>query len=228
LKFYQSVTDETGAQARLDDIIDSAARDLVTRNLLVETVRNSNAILEERSEEEGTQESSQIRHGSKEDIERIETGREQIINQILKKASEMTPEYGIELIDVQIKRINYVEQVRLKVFDRMISERQRIASEYLSEGKGTAAEIKGKQEKELNQIESTAYKRAEELKGEADAEATKIYAEAYNKDPEFYSFWKTLETYKSNSGNQNSENIKLILTTDSDFYKYLKSVSPEK
>lgn len=215
LNFYQSVTNETGAHARLDDIIDSAARDLVTGNLLVETVRDSNEILQEDPTLE-------------ENVGRIEIGRKEIVNQIQKEALELMPQYGIELIDVQIKRINYVDQVRQKVFGRMTSERERIASKYRSEGKGEAAEIKGTQEKDLNQIESAAYKRAEKIKGQADAEATKIYADAYNKDPEFYSFWKTLETYKNNSEGQSSKNSKLILTTDSDFYKYLKNVSPAK
>jgi len=228
LKFYQSVTNETGAHTRLDDIIDSAARDLVTRNLLVETVRNSNDIFDERGEEESTQESSQTQSESESEVEHIEIGREKIVNQILTTAAETTPQYGIELIDVQIKRINYVEQVRKKVFARMISERDKIASEYRSEGKGGAAEIKGTEEKELSQIQSNAYKRAEEIKGEADAKATKIYAEAYDKDPEFYSFWKTLETYKSNSEKSGNKNTQLILTTNSDFYKYLKNVSPKK
>lgn len=215
LDFYQSVTNETGAHARLDDIIDSAARDLVTGNLLVETVRDSNEILQEDPTLE-------------ENVGRIEIGRKEIVNQIQKEALELMPQYGIELIDVQIKRINYVDQVRQKVFGRMTSERERIASKYRSEGKGEAAEIKGTREKDLNQIQSAAYKRAEKIKGQADAEATKIYADAYNKDPEFYSFWKTLETYKNNSEGQSSKNSKLILTTDSDFYKYLKNVSPAK
>jgi len=227
LKFYQSVTNETGAQARLDDIIDSAARDLVTGNILVETVRNTNAILD-RMNEPQTEEDEEQSQSESEDFERIEIGREQIVQKIYESASNDVPQYGIELIDVQIKRINYVTQVREKVFDRMISERDRIASKYRSEGKGRAAEIKGKQERDLNEIQSTAYKRAEELKGQADAEATKIYAEAYEKDPDFYSFWKTLDTYKTNYQTQSNKNSKLILTTDSDFFKYLKNVSPKK
>ncbi|OQX85531.1 MAG: HflC protein [Candidatus Latescibacteria bacterium 4484_7] len=214
LVFYQSVGNVVGAQTRLDDIVDSAARDIVSSNLLIEVVRNSNRVVEELG-----------RGGKREEeivvtFENIKLGREKLTHEILKRASELTPQYGIELLDVQIKRLNYVEDVRKKVYERMISERQRIASKYRSEGEGKKAEIIGMKEKELNRIQSEAYKRAQEIKGEADGRATKIYADAYRLDPEFYSFLKTLEVYKNTIG----KNSQVIITTDSDIYRYLKRI----
>ncbi|MFB3041986.1 MAG: protease modulator HflC [Candidatus Poribacteria bacterium] len=216
LAFYQSLRTEDNAQSRLDDIIDSASRDLVTGQRLIEMVRDSNRILnrslEAVEEEEGG--------GSSEPLERIEIGREKVRQMILENAQQSLPkEFGIELIDVQIKRINYVESVRRQVFARMISERERIAAQYRSEGEGEAAQIMGKKQKELQRIESEAYKTAEQLRGNADAEAIQIYAEAHGKDPEFFSFLQTLETYRKTIG----QNTRLILATDSDLYQYLKS-----
>ena len=216
LAFYEALGTEERAQSRLDDIMNSAARDLVTRQLLIEVVRNSNRVLdlnlEELEEEEGG--------GSDEPLERIEIGREEITKMILEKAQQSLPEeFGIELIDVRIKRINYVESVRLEVFARMISERNRIAAKYRSEGEGEAADIMGQKLKELERIQSEAYEKAEQIKGNADAEAIQIYAEAHGKDPEFFAFIQTLETYRKTS----NENTRLILTTDSDLYKYLKN-----
>ncbi len=215
LKFYEAVGREDVAQSRLDDIIDSAARDLITSQMLIEAVRNSNRPLYQdidELEEEETQ-------GSDEVSELIEFGREKITQMILQKAQESVAQYGIELIGVRIKRINYVDEVRAKVFDRMKSERERIAAKYRSEGEGEAADIMGQKQKELDRIQSNAYKTAEQLKGDADAEAIRIYAEAHGKDPEFFAFTQTLETYKKTS----NENTRLILTTDSDLYKYLKT-----
>ena len=216
LAFYQALRTEDNAQSRLDDIIDSASRDLVTGQRLIEMVRDSNRILnrslEAVEEEEGG--------GSSEPLERIEIGREKIRQMILEKAQQSLPkEFGIELIDVQIKRINYVESVRRQVFARMISERERIAAQYRSEGEGEAAQIMGQKQKELQRIESEAYKKAEQIKGSTDAEAIQIYAEAHGKDPEFFSFLQTLETYRKTIG----QNTRLILATDSDLYQYLKS-----
>jgi len=214
LLFYQSVGNVTGAQTRLDDIIDSAARDIVSSHLLIEVVRNTNKIIE-RSEKMGN-----LEEGIDVSYERIKIGREKLTEEILKRASELVPQYGIELLDVQIKRLNYVEDVRKKVYERMISERQRIASKYRSEGEGKKAEILGMKEKELNRIQSEAYRTAQEIKGEADGKATKIYADAYRVDPEFYAFMKTLEVYRNTIGS----NSKVILTTDSDLYRYIKRV----
>ncbi|MBU1087022.1 MAG: protease modulator HflC [Candidatus Omnitrophica bacterium] len=212
LKFLQSVGNETGGQARLDDILDSATRDAVTNQNLVEAVRNTNRIIEEKT----TPEDDSM--GQVEELEKIEQGRELLTRAILEEASKIVPQYGIELIDIRIKRINYVADVQEKVFERMISERKRAAEQYRSEGQGKKAEIEGKRAKELNQIESDAYRVAEELKGKADAEATNIYAQAYNKSPEFYAFLKTLETYK----NTIDKSTTLILTTDSEYLQYLQ------
>jgi len=212
LKFLQSVTNEIGAHARLDDIVNSATRDIITNHLLVEAVRNTNRISEEK-EELGDEIIV-----TEEAIERIEVGREQLAALILERAQKLAPQYGIELIDVRIKKINYVEAVRRKVYERMIAERKRAAEMYRSEGQGKRAEIAGQRGKELKLITSQAYRTAEIIRGKADAEAIKIYAEAYSKDPDFYAFSKTLETYK----NTIDEKSIVILTTDSEYYKYLK------
>ena len=212
LKFLQTVGNERTALGRLDDIIDSATRNQITSNLLYELVRDSEREFAE------TELSIQV----EEIMSEVQYGREKISRAILEEASQGVPRFGIELIDVRIKRLNYVEQVRQGVYARMIAERKRVAEQYRSEGQGGKAEIEGRREKELQRITSEAYKKAQEIKGEADAEATTIYAGAYNKDPEFYSFLKTLETYKGTL----DENTWLILTSDSDFYKYLKSLSP--
>ena len=209
LKYFQSVHNEAGAQARLDDIIDAATRDAITEHPLLEVVRNSNR----------TMSMAESEMKLAEDVKaKIIWGRNGITKQILERASKMVPQYGIELVDVRIKHINYVEEVRKKVYERMISERTRIAEKYRSEGQGKKAEIEGRMEKELQRITSEAYRKAQEIKGEADAEATGIYAEAYNRDPEFYSFYKTLETYR----NTLKENSWLILSTKNDYLKYLK------
>ncbi len=212
LLFYQSVGNITGAQGRLDDIIDSASRDVISSHLLIECVRNTNTILER--EQVVAEEESEVETI----LEKIELGREALTKEILLIARELVPQYGIELLDVQIKRLNYIEDVRKKVYERMDSERQRIASKYRSEGEGKKAEIDGMKERELNRIYSEAYKRSQEIRGEADAEATKIYANAYKLDPEFYSLLKTLEIYRTSLG----ANSRAILTTDSDIYRYLK------
>lgn len=216
LKFLQSVTNEIGAHARLDDIIDSATRDYITNHDLVEVVRNTNRLLEER----GTGVSEDELIFAVEKLEEISVGRESLTRGILEEASEIMPQYGIKLIDVRIKRINYVKAVQQKVFERMISERKRAAEKYRSEGQGKRAEVEGQMEKELNQIRSEAYKVAEEIKGKADAEAINIYADAYNKDPEFYGFVKTLDTYR----NTIDKDAIIILSTDSEYFGYLKDI----
>lgn len=192
LKFMQSVTNEVGAHARLDDIVDSATRDYITNHNLVEIVRDSNRIIESND----LREQDEIK-ASDEALETIKVGRDAITRGILKQARVIVPQYGIELIDVRIKRINYVKEVRDKVYERMVSERRRAAERYRSEGQGKKREIEGQVVKELQEIRSEAYKIALEIQGKADAEAISIYANAYNKDPEFYSFIKALETYKN-------------------------------
>lgn len=214
LKFYQTVGTEEFAQSRLDDIIDSGARDLVTAQLLIEVVRDSNRVLsldlEVFEDEEGQ---------AGKPLDEIQIGRERITRMILEKVRETVPQFGIEIVDVQVKRINYIDEVRKKVFDRMIAERQRISEKYKSEGEGEAADIMGQKQKELERIQSEAYKKAEQIKGDADAQAIQIYAEAHGQDPEFFAFIQTLETYRQTI----NEGTKLILTTDSDLYRYLKS-----
>ena len=212
LTFFRSVYDERGAHARLDDIIDASVRDLVTANNLVELVRVSNRLLED---------AVIVDKGfvAEEALETITKGRELLRQQIFKRAQELVPQYGIELIDVRIKRVNYVEEVRRKVYDRMVSERMRAAAQYRSEGKGKKAEIEGQTQKELKTILSLAYKDSQKIKGIADKKATEIYAEAYNQDPEFFAFLKTLDAYSRSV----DEDTFLILTTDAEYFKYLKS-----
>jgi len=216
LKFLQSVTNETGAHARLDDIVDSATRDNITRHKLDELVRDSNRLLEESADRVVDPDAVSI----DEELDKISIGREALTRSILNEASKIVPQYGIELIDVRIKRINYVSEVQKKVFERMISERKRAAEKYRSEGQGKKAEIEGQMIKELKQIRSEAYKVAETKKGEADAEAIKIYASAYNQDPEFYGFTKTLDTYKDTV----DKDTVMILSADSEYFEYLKGV----
>jgi membrane protease subunit HflC len=212
LIFFQRVRDERGAQSRVDDIVDGETRNAIANFDLIEIVRSSNR------EFEVTEEMAILDVASI--IPKIETGRNKIAQIILDKASEITPEFGVELMDVKIKRINYVDEVQRKVFDRMIAERQRIASKYRSEGDGKSAEIRGQKERELKKIQSEAYRKAQEVKGKADAEATFIYAQAYNLDPDFYAFTKTLETYRATM----DTNTTMVLTTDSDYLKYFKKV----
>jgi len=214
LKFLQSVGSETAAHARLDDIIDSATRNHITNHKLVEAVRNSNRLISSLGIE--TEEIGISVKG--EALDKIMVGRDALTRGILEEASKIIPQYGIELIDVRIKRINYVKEVQRKVYERMISERKRAAEKYRSEGQGKKAEVEGQMEKELNRIRSDAYRVAEEVKGKADAEAIGIYADAYNRDPEFYSFLRTLDTYKDSIG----ENTTAIFTTDMEYLEYLK------
>lgn len=211
LVFFQRVRDERGAQSRLDDIVDSETRNAVANYDLIEIVRSSNR------EFELTEELAILDISSA--ITEITTGREKIAQTILEKSSQITPEFGVELKDVRIKRVNYVDEVQRKVFDRMIAERKRIAAKYRSEGDGKSAEIRGEKERELKRIQSEAYRKAQEIKGKADAEATRIYANAYNLDPEFYQFMKTLETYVASLDKETW----LLLSTESEFLKYLRS-----
>jgi membrane protease subunit HflC len=218
-RFLESVATEEGAQSRLDDIIDSVVRDQVSGSELVELVRSSTwevpkpEVLEEAA--------ADVEEELKKEIVR---GREEITRTILNEARTVIPQYGIELVDVRIKRLNYVESVREKVYARMISERKRIAARFRSEGEGESAEILGAMEKELRQIRSGAYRRAQEVRGKADAEATRVYGEAFEQDPEFFAFSRTLEAYRES---QNPESV-MILTTDSDYYRYLKDVAPDR
>lgn len=218
LKFFQSVHSETGAQARLDDVIDAAVRNAITTQNLVEAIRTSNRIIENFYE---IKEEGEILI-EKSELEAVYHGRDQLRKNIVATVQEITPQYGIELLDVRVKRINYIEGVRQKVYARMIAERKRAAEEYRSEGRGVSAEILGRTERELRLISSQAYRQAQEIMGEADATAAKIYAEAYNQDPDFYAFLQTLKTYGETIDSQTT----LILTTDDDYFKYLKNSAP--
>ena len=213
LVFLQAVGNEIGAQSKLDNIVNAATRDAITGHLLVEATRNSNRILK-------TKEEKLLAIVAEKALADIKVGREELETMILEKARVLAPQYGIELVDVRIKRINYVEAVRKKVYERMIAERNRAAEQYRSEGLGKRAEIEGQMGKELKQITSKAYKESQGIRGKADAQTIKIYAEAYNKDPEFYSFLKTLETYQKTIDRK----LTLILTTDSDYFGYLKNL----
>ncbi|MBU0484212.1 MAG: protease modulator HflC [Proteobacteria bacterium] len=206
LVFLQAVNNQTRAQTILDDIIDGTVRDLVNKNDLVEIIRSSDWSPD-----------NMTRTGERAS-EKITLGRDKILTMIHEAASKVTPQYGIELIDVMFKRVNYIEKVRLKVYERMISERKRIAAEKRSLGEGQKAEILGKVERELKEITSAAYRKTKEVKGEADAEAAGIYAKAYGQDSEFYGFSKSLESYEKAIG----KNTRLIISSDSQFYKYLE------
>lgn len=209
LLFFQRVQNEIGAQSRLDDIIDGETRSSVARHDLVEMVRSTNR------DREGVAVSSEEETII---LEEIEKGRNRIVQEILERASKRVEDLGIELIDVRFKRINYVEAVQKDVFSRMIAERKRVAAEYRSEGQGEAARIRGTLERDLKKIQSEAYREAQEVRGKADGEATRIYAEAYNRDPAFYAFTKSLETYEKTSDTQTT----FILTTDSDLLRFMK------
>jgi len=212
VKLFQTVNNTVAAIGRLDDIIDPAVRNFITSYQLIEAVRSSNRELD--TFEIGLDDvKKEGRYGYQ-----IVTGREAITQGIMEQAQPKLAKFGIELVDVKIKRINYVEEVRKSVYGRMIAERKQIAEKFRSEGKGEAQNILGEKQRDLKRISSEAYRTAQEIKGKADAEVTKIYAEAYGADPEFYSFTKTLEIYGQALDDKNS----LVLSTDSEFLKYLK------
>lgn len=211
LKFLQTVNNVTNALARLDDILDSAVRNLVTSYPLIESVRNSNRKME--MEEEKTK--AEMEEPNKE----VEIGRNKITEMVYQQAYPKLEQYGIHLVDVKFKRINYVEEVQKSVYARMIAERKQMAEKFRSEGIGEANKIQGAKERDLKEIMSEAYRRAQEIKGKADAEAARIYAEAYNQAPEFYSFLKGLEVMKNATG----KDTKLILSTRSEVFRFLRS-----
>jgi membrane protease subunit HflC len=209
VKFFQTVNNQFSAVGKLNDIIDPAVRNFITSYSLIETVRKSSRSLDTSDVE--TEDRIRTSYA-------VNVGREKITQGILKQAQPKLAQFGIELVDVKIKRINYVEQVRKSVYGRMIAERKQIAEKYRSEGKGEAQKILGERERDLQEITSEAYRTAQEVKGKADAQATIIYADAYGVDPDFYSFVQTLEIYDQSLDEKNT----LILSTDSEFLKYLK------
>jgi membrane protease subunit HflC len=212
IKFFQTVNNRQNAISRLNDIIDPAVRNFITSHKLIDAVRKSNRELD--TAEVGLEdlEKKPQSHYS------ITIGREKITQGILEQAQPKLDQFGIELVDVKIKGINYVEEVRKSVYDRMIAERKQIAEKFRSEGKGEAQRVLGQKDKELQQITSEAYRIAQELKGKADAEATQIYAAAYGLDPEFYSFLQTLEVYNDSLDKSSS----IVLSTDSELMKLFK------
>ena len=215
IAFFQTVNNTVSAQGRLDDIIDPAVRNFITSYRLIETVRLSNRKLD--TFEIGLEDTEKDKRA----VFNVETGREKITQGILEQAQPKLTSFGIELVDVKIKRINYVEEVRDSVYGRMIAERKQIAEKFRSEGKGEAQKILGEKERELKRITSEAYRKAQEIKGKAEAEATRLYADSFGVDPEFYSFTQTLDTYSLTLDAKSS----LVLSTDSDFLKYLKGYS---
>jgi membrane protease subunit HflC len=218
VKFFQVVNNTISAQGRLDDIIDPAVRNFITSYRLIETVRNTNRELDtfELGREDETKDERSMFN--------IQTGRANITKGILKQAQPKLTPFGIELVDVKIKRVNYVEQVRKSVYGRMIAERKQIAEKFRSEGKGESSKILGEKERVLKEITSQAYRKAQEIKGVADADATRLFADAFGVDPEFYSYSKTLEIYGQTMDKASS----LVISTDSEFLKYLKGYSFEK
>lgn len=223
LLYFQRLRDERGAQSRLDDILDGETRNVIARHDLLEVVRTSDREFAVDDDDVGG-----LSNGVETDGEErgstfeIEYGREQLAAEVLAKAQERTSDLGIEILDFQFKRINYVEAVRTEVYNRMISERKRIAEQFRSEGAGEAARINGERERELANIQSEAYRRAEEIRGKADAEAANIYAEAYNANRGFYAFVKSMETYEKTV----DSNTILLLSTDGELMQYLESAAP--
>jgi membrane protease subunit HflC len=215
LQFLRSVRDESGARTRLDDILDSVVRDIVSGTELEEIVRSADWQVDvaELSEEE-------VAALENTDLGRPTRGRGLLEQDMLAAAARQMPDLGIELIDVRIKRINYIDSVREQVESRMIAERQSIAARFRSEGQGRSQEILGEMERELRRISSEAERRAQEIIGGADAEATRIYGEAYGEDPEFYSFFRTLESYRTLGGNTT-----LMIDADSEFFRFLESTA---
>lgn len=212
LLFFQRLRDERGAQTRLDDILDGETRNAIANHNLLEVIRNSNR----------TPQQSELEARDETRLEGIRVGRDKIRDEILGKAKPRTEDLGIEILDVQFKRINYVEDVRQKVYERMIAERKRIADRFRSEGEGEASRIRGEKERELKRIQSGAYREAREIIGRADAGATEIYAAAYDRSADardFYEFLKTMEIYQTTLDSKTS----LILSTGGQFYKFIES-----
>jgi len=213
LLFLTSVRDEAGARTRLDDIVDSVVRDMVSSTELEEIVRSKDWSVDvEELDDPALAERDDVNLEMQPSL-----GRELLEEEILARAQRSMPQLGIELDDVRIKRVNYINSVRKQVESRMIAERQSIAERFRSEGMGRSQEILGNMERDLRRIRSEAAREAEEIRGNADAEATRIYGEAYGENPEFYSFFRTLESYRALGPNST-----IMLSADSDFFRYLE------
>jgi membrane protease subunit HflC len=213
LRFFQRLRDERGAQSRLDDIIDGETRNVIASHNLIEVVRSSNRTFEQGEEAQDILE--------EEARQAVAHGRDRITRMILQRSSQVMPEFGVELVDVQVQRINYVDSVQTKVFERMISERKRIADRHRSEGQGKSAEIRGRKERELKRIDSEAYRKGQEIMGKADAEAAGIYSAAYGRDGELYRFVRTLTMYRETVDKETS----LVLSTDAEVFRFLRSAN---
>jgi len=221
LRFLRRVRNEQGATGRLNEILDSVVRDHISQTDLVEIVRSKdwNISPEDLARAQAAQNEDEAIL-----LQQVKSGREELVKSILAKARERVPEYGIELVDIRIKRIDYVQAVQARVFERMIAERQRIAEQFRSEGEGSAAEIAGETQRLLAQVRSEALRQAEIIRGQADAEATKIYAEAFGADPEFYAFFRTLESYSKTL----NEKSTIVIGTDSEYFRYLRDTGRPK
>lgn len=222
LQYFLRLRDERSAQSRLDDILGSETRNAVAKHELIEIIRTTRDRVPLRdSLLAGSQQEAKM--GS---LVPINKGRKLVEKEIFDAAAEKVQVFGIELLDIRFKRINYNQSVRPKIYDRMISERRQIAERFLSEGNGEAARIRGNRVRDLNKIQSEAYREVEEIRGVADAKATEIYARAYNQSPEaveFYEFTRTMQAYKDII----ESNSTLILSTDSDLFKFLKGMNPD-
>jgi membrane protease subunit HflC len=221
LLFLQRVQNERGATMRLNDSLDSVVRDHISATDLVEIVRSKDWQVSkedlERAQVTGQGDEAIL-------LQKVSTGREELVRSILASARKLVPEYGIELVDIRIKRVDYVEAVQQRVFERMIAERQRIAEQFRSEGQGRAAEIDGDTQKQLSQVRSEAQRQGELIRGEADAEATRIYNDAFNADPEFFGFFRTLESYSRSIGPKTT----IMLGADAEYVRYLSDISRPK
>src|SRR2546423_1880851 len=221
LQYFLRLHDERSAQSRLDDVLGSETRNAVAKHELIEIIRTTKDRVPLR--ETLATDAGRVDVGS---LVPIQKGRKLVEREIFAEAAEKVRVFGIELLDIRFKRINYNESVRPKIYDRMISERRQIAERFLSEGNGEAARIRGNRVRDLNKIQSEAYRQVEEIRGLADAKATEIYARAYNQSPEavaFYEFTRTMQAYKSII----AENTTLVLSTDSDLFKFLKGITPK-
>ena len=212
LQYAKSLSDESRAKNRIGSVLEGATQNAIAKHDLIELVRTTNRDYIVNNEDTNDQ-------SSKEKTV-IKSGRDELTREILEIAKSSTSELGIEILDFQFKRINYVPEVRKKVYERMVSERKRIAEEFRSQGAGESARISGQKDRDLKEITSDAYRRSQEIKGKADAKAANIYAAAYNKDPAFYRFMRTMEIYETTL---DKETI-LVLSTEGDFLKYLGSI----
>ena len=222
LKFFQRLRDEQGAQSRLDDILDGETRNVIARHDLIEVVRSSSREFAVDDEDVGGLSNDVSSANSRSEDFAVKDGREALAREVLASSQKRSADLGIEILDFRFKRINYVDKVQAEVYSRMISERQRIAEQFRSEGIGEAARISGEKERELARITSDAFRQAEEIRGEADAQAADIYAEAYNANRSLYSFVRTMETFAETV----DEDTILLLDTEGELFEYLEDASP--